>query len=697
MRYVNPFSLLQIQPGTLFDNPASIRAARKSVLADIALDHEVTVNGVEISRSDAVRAFSELDDPKVREIHVRVHALPALHDFLTGGNARFFDLYYAAEMYGATYDEAFLSFLSPFYAEQFSSVLAHAIKDHDSKLITSMSSPRLPIRPEWREKAYSPARRHFTDILERIRGIKEELAEAEDLASILPDFVEMSEPQAFFFNPFDQPDRVEPMAEFLEWVISESDIRVLNSLPDEFQLLRNDVAGALNNLIVRLTNNCDEHSLALEIAERALEIEAGAVDYDLLSKNKRLIKALVQKDLLETTETQLSELCRQIQQHRLSAPSEAVKAVHKVFDVDRINPISSTITNNSIIRSSKKLSEIAWLLVTSYDSKSDALAVLARGLQLRLSDRAVSETLLRSLTTTYGAIESAQIPVIRTDSKKLNFHSASGQGKKANSSSQQGNASKGTSNQKRNPSSFAPREPELTFGMSEQPSFLRGLLGNLSSMTVQQGTTAMAAVGAVVLLIFAPIVCVTLGEGPIRSETSSATNTDPTQTNGNRIAGSTVIPPSAANLSSANAPIPTPTPKLERPNSGVVISRGSRRGGLGQLSISNGTSNDAIAKLIDLSTGKSYREVYIRSNSSATVSGITPGEYELVFSSGLDYAPSVKKFLRNAEYSKFDDRLLYQETRDSYGVRYKTFQVTLDKVAYGNASTSRIDEAAFDR
>lgn len=142
-------------------------------------------------------------------------------------------------------------------------------------------------------------------------------------------------------------------------------------------------------------------------------------------------------------------------------------------------------------------------------------------------------------------------------------------------------------------------------------------------------------------------------------------------------------------------PTPTPTPKIDRPETGAVMSKGSGGRGLGTLTISNGTSSDAIAKLVNLSTGKSHREVYVRANSSSSLSNIAPGQYELLFSMGREYAPSIRKFLRDAEYSKFDQAFDFQETRDAYGINYKTFRVTLDKVAYGTATTSRIDESSF--
>lgn len=171
---------------------------------------------------------------------------------------------------------------------------------------------------------------------------------------------------------------------------------------------------------------------------------------------------------------------------------------------------------------------------------------------------------------------------------------------------------------------------------------------------------------------------------------------NPKNTNGNSSTATNVNIAQNASSAAVIQTSPTPTPKTERPASGTLMSRGVGGRGLGSLTISNGTSKDAIAKLVNLTTGKSHREVYVRANSSTTVSGIAPGEYELFFSKGLDYAPSLRKFLRDAEYSKFDDTFLYQETRDSYGINYRTYRVTLDKVAFGTARTSAVDESSFD-
>lgn len=144
-----------------------------------------------------------------------------------------------------------------------------------------------------------------------------------------------------------------------------------------------------------------------------------------------------------------------------------------------------------------------------------------------------------------------------------------------------------------------------------------------------------------------------------------------------------------------------PSVQTIRPSSGTVMATGSYRTGLGDLTISNGTNTDAIAKLIDIRADASYREVYIRANSSTTIQNIAVGDYELIFSLGQDFAPSLNKFLLNASYSKFDSQLSFEETKERIGntirTNYDTYTLTLNTVAGGNAATSRISEAEFTK
>lgn len=144
-----------------------------------------------------------------------------------------------------------------------------------------------------------------------------------------------------------------------------------------------------------------------------------------------------------------------------------------------------------------------------------------------------------------------------------------------------------------------------------------------------------------------------------------------------------------------------PLVETRRPDSGTVMVTGSSRTGLGYLTISNGTDTDAIAKLIDIRAGVSYREVYVQAGSAATIRGIAVGKYSLLFSLGRNYAPSLNKFLTNASYSKFDSQIDFSETKEDLGDRiqtnYDSYRLTLNKVVGGNAATSPISEAEFTK
>ena len=114
------------------------------------------------------------------------------------------------------------------------------------------------------------------------------------------------------------------------------------------------------------------------------------------------------------------------------------------------------------------------------------------------------------------------------------------------------------------------------------------------------------------------------------------------------------------------------------------------------MRISNGTSSDAIAKLVDSATNKTRRLVYIQAFSDGTISGIEAGDYILKFSLGTGYEKNGGRFLYSQSFSKFDDVLDFQEYKTDDGIRWKEFEVTLNPVTGGNAQTSPISAADFE-
>lgn len=148
--------------------------------------------------------------------------------------------------------------------------------------------------------------------------------------------------------------------------------------------------------------------------------------------------------------------------------------------------------------------------------------------------------------------------------------------------------------------------------------------------------------------------------------------------------------------SESTASLPTPSPETIRYETGTNLIRPEKTGGRSKLRISNGTTSDAIAKLVDTSSGRTVRLVYIQAGSVANVSAIASGFYTLKFSLGSEYDKENGKFLNSQSFSKFDDTLDCTVTKTSSGLTWTDHEVTLNPVLGGTARTSSISAADFE-
>lgn len=159
--------------------------------------------------------------------------------------------------------------------------------------------------------------------------------------------------------------------------------------------------------------------------------------------------------------------------------------------------------------------------------------------------------------------------------------------------------------------------------------------------------------------------------------------------------------------SSTSTPLPTPsttaqsqqestyvpdlTPGNSLPTGTVLKKRSAYLQGDGELQISNGTSYDAVAKLIR--DGASVLTVYIKANSTYTMESINDGIYWLAFVQGTDWNADTQKFNRNAHASAFDETFEFETT----ATQYSGWEVTLNPVAGGTAQSSDVDLTQFDQ
>lgn len=137
--------------------------------------------------------------------------------------------------------------------------------------------------------------------------------------------------------------------------------------------------------------------------------------------------------------------------------------------------------------------------------------------------------------------------------------------------------------------------------------------------------------------------------------------------------------------------VPDLTPGNSLPTGTVLKKRSTYLQGDGELKISNGTSYDAVAKLIR--DGASVLTVYIKANNTYTMKNISDGTYWLAFVQGTDWNAETQKFNRNAHASAFDETFEFETT----ATQYSGWEVTLNPVAGGTAQSSDVDLTQFDQ
>ncbi|MFE0375084.1 hypothetical protein ACFW1M_05765 [Streptomyces inhibens] len=132
--------------------------------------------------------------------------------------------------------------------------------------------------------------------------------------------------------------------------------------------------------------------------------------------------------------------------------------------------------------------------------------------------------------------------------------------------------------------------------------------------------------------------------------------------------------------------------KHRRLANGSFVRDGSR-GGLGRLTINNGTSSDAV---VTLTRGeRTAFSVYVRRGSEATVRSVNSGSYTVYFTTGEDWSAGKGSFTRGCSFEKFDDKANFRTVQVSGGTQYTVLKFTLNKVIGGNATTSQVPPGEF--
>ncbi|MDR1918912.1 MAG: hypothetical protein LBQ65_04615, partial [Tannerellaceae bacterium] len=130
------------------------------------------------------------------------------------------------------------------------------------------------------------------------------------------------------------------------------------------------------------------------------------------------------------------------------------------------------------------------------------------------------------------------------------------------------------------------------------------------------------------------------------------------------------------------------------------------QGSLCEITIKNGTSQDAAVILLNTETESCMRNIYIRANNSFTIKQIPEGIYKMKYFQGDYWNPKLNNgegfpiggFSKNISFSmpssSKDYFIMYKEKTDN-GYNYPTYTVTLHTVVNGNMKTKKISKDIF--
>jgi len=121
------------------------------------------------------------------------------------------------------------------------------------------------------------------------------------------------------------------------------------------------------------------------------------------------------------------------------------------------------------------------------------------------------------------------------------------------------------------------------------------------------------------------------------------------------------------------------------PKSGTEIG-GRHRGGLGNLTIKNGSESDAIAVVIDAASLQPRRAIYIRRGEPGLMKSMPVGTYIVRFQLGETWL-AARRFCNIVSTSEFENHVEFTETRTETGTKFSRVELTLYTVQGGNAPT----------
>lgn len=733
MNFINPFELLDVSEV----DASSIKKAKRRKLTefDLSDDGSIEFGGRKITKSDFIRVTDELDNSDTAEFYLFLANSPKLNAFLTHGDASIFSNFRQESIFS---DAGFINFISPYFAEQYNKVLLEAYQNEDIGLVKKIVANPPLVNGKDTDNAYIGLSKFLKNVEEELHEIRTEIDNEESY--------------------YDE-DTVDELVEDLS---NKAYANFINVLPNYFQAQRNEIAQKIRNISVAVFNSINNADVAFQIISYSLEFSTNNLTKQKLQKDYEQIKEIYESrkeseqfspELAKYAGAllQIVQLIKQVENNQIATSSIAMK-MSSLFSVIELNKLPSVFDE---IREQIALA-IRGLSVAVWNEKSDldtSLGLIQVALKINLNadvksqinkaynelselrDRQaepIIETLkginkaIREVNLSYGqTVNTSKVQEV------LNgiFESKVIQGLKSLSPIIKENIFDelkpilailpayyvnnfveslfpiGGTNPSLNSKlqNMKKTIPPSSFSPTSQPSTPSRPKASSSNTSSNPG--CISGKGIVYLIIFG-FVCLYSFISDMR-ENSNSSKSVPSYSNTPKY-----FPPSNPHHNPV-APVYNPPPKPIEVSKykGKQLANGAspfsacfgkgRFGGNAWLVFKNSNTSDAIVCLVNVSSGKTVRNEYIRAGSHYKMESIPSGTYYLKVFYGNDWNPTLQNvcgtkgsFETDVHFSKSESRSDWIEVQNNYD-SYSTGEITLYTVANGNMSQSPISEESF--
>lgn len=177
--YVNPFTLLNVEPADIADNPKALQKAKQALLREIELeDGKVDwLPGLVIDKSTAMARLTELDNEEGWQTHEAVFKNRALNEFIMRGSLEHFLIDADGWSFSPTLphllDVGVLERIGPKFAAQYADVLTRAVEQSDLVVVECLMDGRRWVTPAQQDACFESTKRLLKRLSEPLMKVAE--------------------------------------------------------------------------------------------------------------------------------------------------------------------------------------------------------------------------------------------------------------------------------------------------------------------------------------------------------------------------------------------------------------------------------------------------------------------------------------------------------------------------------------------